>query len=130
MEKQTMGDMISTLRKEKGMTQRELAEKLNVTDKAVSKWERNLSCPDIHSIPALAEALGVSVEKLMSTSKQVSREKPAPDKIIGIILRAVPLAMGVALVVTSIMGHTDIRSGFGMMGIGLFCLALERLRWE
>ena len=39
----------STLRKEKSMTQSELAERMNVTDKAVSKWERNISCPDINS---------------------------------------------------------------------------------
>ena len=54
MKKQTMGEMISTLRKENNMTQLQLAEKMGVTDKAVSKWERDLSCPDIDSIPRLA----------------------------------------------------------------------------
>lgn len=56
--KKTLGMMIAELRKEHGMTQLELAEKMGVTDKAVSKWERDLSCPDINSIPTLAEALG------------------------------------------------------------------------
>ena len=51
MIKQTMGDKICALRKEKGLTQKELADQMNVTDKAVSKWERNISCPDISSIP-------------------------------------------------------------------------------
>ena len=46
MNNQSMGDMISTLRKEKGMTQKDLADRLNITDKAVSKWERNLAFPD------------------------------------------------------------------------------------
>ncbi|EMB78103.1 XRE family transcriptional regulator [Streptococcus mutans] len=55
MRKQTLGMMISSLRKEKGMTQLELAEKMRVTDKAVSKWERDLSFPDINSIPKLKE---------------------------------------------------------------------------
>ena len=59
MSNKTFGEMISSLRKEKNMTQNDLAEKMNVTDKAVSKWERNLSCPDVNSIPKLAEILGV-----------------------------------------------------------------------
>lgn len=51
MEKETFGGMITTLRKEKGMTQLELAEKMGVTDRAVSKWERDLSYPDINIYP-------------------------------------------------------------------------------
>lgn len=49
--KKTLGAMITELRKDNGMTQAQLAEKMGVTDKAVSKWERDLSCPDINSIP-------------------------------------------------------------------------------
>ena len=66
MENKNIGSIISTLRKEKNMTQSELANKMNVTDKAVSKWERNISCPDINSIPKLAEILDVSVEELLN----------------------------------------------------------------
>lgn len=65
MKKQTPGMMISSLRKERGMTQLELAEKMGVTDKAVSKWERDLSFPDINSIPKLAEIFEISVDELM-----------------------------------------------------------------
>ena len=65
MSNKTIGEIISALRKEKGMTQSDLAEKMNVTDKAVSKWERNLSFPDVNSIPKLAEILGISVEELL-----------------------------------------------------------------
>ena len=50
MSNKTLGEMISFLRKGKNMTQNDLAEKMNVTDKAVSKWERNLSCPDVNSL--------------------------------------------------------------------------------
>ena len=67
MDRKTLGTMIAELRKAKGLTQLELAEKMNVTDKAVSKWERDLSCPDISSIPRLAEILGVSVDELMQS---------------------------------------------------------------
>ena len=62
MKKQTLGMTISSLRKDKGMTQLELAEKIGVTDKAVSKWERDLSFPDINSIPKLAEIFENSVD--------------------------------------------------------------------
>lgn len=72
--KQTLGQLIAALRKEKGMTQAELAGQMGVTDKAVSKWERDLSCPDVSSLPLLAEVLGVSLDELM----QVKKEQKAP----------------------------------------------------
>ena len=50
MDTKNIGAFICKLRKEKGMTQQQLADKLQVTDKAVSKWERGLACPDI-SVP-------------------------------------------------------------------------------
>ncbi|BAH88243.1 helix-turn-helix domain-containing protein [Streptococcus mutans] len=79
MRKQTLGMMISSLRKEKGMTQLELAEKMRVTDKAVSKWERDLSFPDINSIPKLAEIFEVSVDDLMqvktNTKETIGKNK-------------------------------------------------------
>ena len=56
-----LGNYIRMLRKEKGLTQAALADLLHVTDKAVSKWERNLSWPDISLFPKLAEILGVSI---------------------------------------------------------------------
>ena len=56
--KQTMGKRISDLRKSKGMTQEQLAQQVGVTAQAVSKWENDLSCPDISILPQLAEALG------------------------------------------------------------------------
>ena len=65
MNNKTMGELICSLRKEKGMTQRELAEKLNVTDKAVSKWERDASYPDTGSLPALAEIHGIFLYRLI-----------------------------------------------------------------
>lgn len=75
--KKTLGTMISSLRKDKGMTQLELAEIMGVTDKAVSKWERDLSCPDINSIPKLAEILEISVDDLMQgkTGTRYKRKK-------------------------------------------------------
>ncbi|MDD3173421.1 MAG: helix-turn-helix domain-containing protein [Herbinix sp.] len=60
------GSLILKNRKEKKMTQKELADKLNVSDKTISKWERGQGCPDIASINDLAEVLGVNVTEILS----------------------------------------------------------------
>lgn len=122
MEKQTLGDMIAALRREKQLTQAELAEKMGVTDKAVSKWERNLSCPDVSSIPRLAEILGVSPGDLIEAKAAPVREseKKFPGGQIYFILNAVALAMGAAVTVLSFLKELDMSSGFGLLGIGLF----------
>lgn len=65
MEKKSIGSFIAALRKAKGLTQRELAEKLNVSDKAVSRWEREESLPDLSLIPAIAEIFGVTADELL-----------------------------------------------------------------
>ena len=58
-----VGDVIRKLRKEKGMTQKQLAEKMNISDKAVSKWECGNGCPDISLLRELSEILGVCIGK-------------------------------------------------------------------
>ena len=63
--KETMGKRIADLRKQKGMTQEQLAQQLGVTAQAVSKWENDLSCPDISILPQLAEVLGVTTDELL-----------------------------------------------------------------
>ena len=69
MDVKKFGSFIATVRKEQQMTQAELAQKLQVTDKAVSKWERGLGFPDINTIEPLAEALGVSVLEIMKSER-------------------------------------------------------------
>ena len=66
MKQSTLGSYIRSLRTQNHMTQGQLAEKLNVTDKAVSKWERDLSYPDIALFPKLADILGVDVNDLLN----------------------------------------------------------------
>ena len=126
--KKTLGMMIAELRKEKGMTQLELAEKMGVTDKAVSKGERELSCPDINSLPNLAEILGVSVDELMQIKREAENPRQSPKEIAQIIFKAVPLAMGVAVVVLAVMDELPIQSGFIMLGLKMFCarIALKK----
>lgn len=67
--KHSIGKTIAELRKEKGWTQIELAEKLQVSDKAVSKWEQDSGAPSIEFFPALAEVFGVSIDYLMTGKK-------------------------------------------------------------
>ena len=126
--KESMGQIISNLRKEKGMTQKELAEILGITDKAVSKWERDLAYPDTALIPQIAELFGISTDDLLSAKSVPCQQTGKKDDIVGLILSALPLAMGVALVVLSILGKTDVHSGFGMTGIGIACISLNQLR--
>lgn len=69
MDNQKFGEFISELRKERGWTQMDLAQRLNVTDKAVSKWERGVGFPDIKLIEPLADTLGVSILEIMKSER-------------------------------------------------------------
>ena len=128
MTNKSMGETISALRKEKGMTQKELADMLGITDKAVSKWERNVAYPDTAIIPTLAEILGVSVEELLNAKTTPAPAKKSTDHIVNLVLKAVPLAMGVAVVVTSVLGELDMTSGMTMLGVGLACIGAYLLK--
>ena len=128
MANKSMGEIISTLRKEKGMTQKDIADQLGITDKAVSKWERDIAFPDTAAIPKLAEILGVSVEELMQAKAVPVNGHKGAGYLINIILKAVPLAMGVAVIVTSILGELDMKSGFTMLGLGLACIGAFLLK--
>ena len=80
MEAKEFGRFIAGMRKEKKMTQAELAEKIHVTDKAGSRWERGLGFPDIQTIEPLAQALGISVLELMRSERQEkAKEEAAPE---------------------------------------------------
>ena len=65
MDQEKVGGIIKTLRKDKGMTQLELALCLNVTDRAVSKWERGLGCPDISLLTKLSEIFSVDIGSII-----------------------------------------------------------------
>ena len=66
MNTQETGRLISRLRRERGLTQRQVAEALHVSAQAVSKWERGLGCPDVSLLPPLAGIFGVSAERLLA----------------------------------------------------------------
>lgn len=92
MDSKKFGNFIATLRKEKGWTQAELAEKLRVTDKAVSRWERGLGFPDINTVKPLADALGVSIIELMQSERELE-EEVEQEKSAEIIEEVISLAI-------------------------------------
>ena len=66
MAQKDLGILISELRKKANMTQQDLADRIHITDKAISKWERGLASPDVETFPKLAELFGVSSEELLN----------------------------------------------------------------
>lgn len=89
MDNEQFGGVIAQLRKEQGLTQKELADKLNVTDKAVSKWETAKGFPDVKLLEPLAQALGVSLVELMQ-----GRRREAETLTVAEADAAVSQAMG------------------------------------
>lgn len=78
---ETLGRRIARLRLEYGMTQERLAMKMGVTAQAVSKWENDLSAPDIMLLPELARTLGVTVDELLEgrKSREIAPAEPEPQ---------------------------------------------------
>lgn len=66
MHAENIGALIAQIRKEKGLTQKDLAEKLHISDKTVSKWETGRGAPDISNLEVLSETLGISVSELLA----------------------------------------------------------------
>jgi len=87
MTKKSIGQFIAALRKANGMTQQEVADRLNVSNKAVSRWERDECAPDISVIPALAEMLGLTCdellkgERILSTTDEAKKEPKVEKQI-------------------------------------------------
>lgn len=78
MEKKTIGKFIAVLRKASGMTQKELGDKLFVSDKTVSRWERDECTPELSLIPAIAELFGVTADELLRGERITAQPDPDP----------------------------------------------------
>ena len=129
MNTKTIGETISSLRKQNNMTQSELAKKMNVTDKAVSKWERNLSYPDITSISKLAKILGVDSSHLIDLcgEKNVTEDKARNNDLINNACIAISLAMGIAVIVLNVLNQVDIKNAITLLSIGLVSISFYML---
>lgn len=80
MERKTIGGFIAVLRKANGLTQKDLAEKLNVSDKTISRWERNEGTPDLSLIPVIAEIFEVTSDELLRGERNTAGSAQAPDR--------------------------------------------------
>ena len=76
----TIGKRIALLRKEKGLTQEELAQHMGVSPQAVSKWENDQTCPDISALPKLARLLGVTVDELLEGKSETPAVRVLPPE--------------------------------------------------
>ena len=76
----TIGKRIALLRKEKGMTQEDLANTMGVSPQAVSKWENDQTCPDISALPKLSKLLGVTVDELLEGKQELPAVRVLPPE--------------------------------------------------
>ena len=109
MTRQAIGRHIARYRREQGLTQQALADRLGVSDKAVSKWERDLSYPDAGLLPQLARELGISVDELLSGASAPAWQSPQPTQ------EMAPAANQPAAIARGIAGGVV---GAGKFGVG------------
>ncbi len=76
----TIGKRIGLLRRQKGLTQEELANHMGVSPQAVSKWENDQTCPDISALPKLAQLFGVTVDELLSGKEELPAVRVLPPE--------------------------------------------------
>ena len=125
-----LADKIIRLQKKNGWSQEELADKMNIYRQAVSKWERDLSFPDISSIPKLAEIFEVSVDELIQVKTETKENigKNKVDVIVDTALKGIGVAMGIAVTVLSVLGVLETNFAFVMLGIGLASVSISLLK--
>lgn len=128
MDASKLGPFIAQLRREQKMTQADLARRLQVTDKAVSRWERGVGLPDINSIEPLAEALGVSVLELMRAERMPAEQASGriTDALDMIRQQRHPLARTAlaVLCVTALVLLGDAMGWMGFVFAALPCICL------
>ena len=139
MEKKTIGKFISALRKVNGMTQRELGEKLFVSDKTVSRWERDECTPELSLIPSIAEIFGITTDELLrgernnpdresASEDAANKQKAKSDKQFKLMLHSrkkkfINLSLiSIGLIIVGLITAMICNLGFskGLLG---FCLA-------
>ena len=126
----SIGQRISNLRKDLGYSQEYVAERLDVSRQAVSKWETDASAPDTNNLIALAELFGVSVEYI-ATGKQSEQAKPTQPKhsaitvrqIVGIVLLGIGL---LSLILGVLLSELLIVLSLYLIALGALAIAVRK----
>ena len=119
MDAPTFGAFLAETRRARGLTQRDLAERLHVTDKAVSRWERGVGLPDINTLEPLADALGLTLSQLMHADRGGAAAQSAQT-----------LAEFFALMTPAQIAWADVRRAIFWLTIGLAVWAQCTLPWR
>lgn len=150
MDAEKMGSFIAQRRKELGLTQAELAEKLHVTDKAVSRWERGIGLPDINILEPLAQALEVNLielvqtktsrqdtisireaEMIISDTIQLSKRSKLPQAVGAVILGVFVVACVFLLWLLVTEGSTIVYSvGSLVTGLAAWAAPIWQMTWS
>ena len=99
MDQEKIGKLIATLRKELNLTQSELGAKVGVGDRAVSKWERGITCPDISIINDLSKVLGITSDELLRGELNKEHRKPKFNKKLLLILPILLIIVIIAIII-------------------------------
>ena len=134
MEKKTIGKFISALRRASGMTQKELGERLYVSDKTVSRWERDECTPELALLPAIAEIFGITTDELLRGERNSPAAAPTQgqqarsDKQFRLLLRSrtvrfrnlsmVSIGIGLAALILAVVINISFFKGILAFGIG------------
>ena len=123
-----MGEKIKQRRKEMNITQANLAERLNIEPKTVSRWETYHGCPELSIIPELAYELGITVDNLMGTEKnaedEIKKEKRDIGKIIINVCKVVVISLGVLSLLFFVMIKKNYLVHFQMDSIYVYIVAI------
>lgn len=130
MDNATFGSRIAKMRKARGMTQQQLADLLHVSNKAVSRWEREESAPDLYLIPMLADILGTTCDDLLRGKAPTPQADPTPavNPVPGKLRLYTAISFGLILMglVTAMIFYLTLDWRYGPLGFSLelaFCLA-------
>lgn len=125
MDQEKIGVFISTLRKEQGMTQQQLADAIGVSNKTISKWECGLGFPDINTIKPLADVLEVSVLEIMQSERE-PKEEISADKATEVLDNVISLVVHQR----QIERRNIIISVVSVTSVVLLIFLIDLMQWE